>query len=400
MKLLFIQGGSRWKFDQEGNVYTDANFNEKIWDRYRLICDELTVLLRCETKTYEKTEAEKMFNKYDMSKSHCVSMPDLYRPVKNVFKLSVRKEIKEIIKNEVIKADKVIIRSVSDIYTDLAVKYAKKYKKSYLIEVTTFIFESLWYHSLKGKLVAYIQEQKCKKVVSECEYASYVTDDALQNRYPCKKYSLGCSDVELPVISKEVLDKRIEKISKKDNSKKMIIGTAAFLDVGWKGQKYVIKALYNLKKRGMTNLEYQLIGSGTGDKLKKIVEKLNMQDQVKIIGALEHEKVFEWLDTIDVYVQPSFQEGLCRALLEAMSRACPAIASDVGGNYELLEKACLFQKGNVGQIVDQLENMCNLDSIKRNAQQNYDKALKYSTNILNQKRTEFYKKFAMEERVK
>lgn len=400
MKLLFIQGGSRWKFDQEGNVYTDANFNEKIWDRYRVHCDELTVLLRCETSIYEKTEAERMFNKYDTNKSHYVIMPDLYRPVKNVFKFSVRKEIKKIIENQVIKADKVIIRSVSDVYTNLAVKYAKKYKKPYLIEVTTFVFESLWYHSLKGKLIACIQEKKCKKAVGECEYVSYVTDDALQNRYPCKKYSLGCSDVELPVISKDVLNERIEKINKKDNSKKMIIGTAAFLDVGWKGQKYVIKALYNLKKKDMTNMEYQLIGSGTGNKLKKLVEKLNMQDQVKIIGALEHEKVFEWLDMIDVYVQPSFQEGLCRALLEAMSRACPAIASDVGGNYELLERTGLFQKGNVKQIADQLESMYNLDNMKRNAQQNYDKALKYSTNILNQKRNEFYKKFSMEERVK
>ncbi len=390
MKLLFIQGGSRWKFDKEGNVYTDANFNEKIWDRYRIHCDELTVLLRCENGIYEKAEAERMFNKYDTSKSQYVSMPDLYRPVKNVFKLSVRKEIEKVIENEVIKADKVIIRSISDIYTNLAVKYAKKYKKPYLIEVTTFIFESLWYHSLKGKLVAYIQEQKCKKAVSECEYVSYVTDDALQNRYPCKKYSLGCSDVELSIMSKEILDKRIKKIDKKDNGEKLIIGTAAFLDVGWKGQKYVINALYNLKKRGMANIEYQLIGSGTGNKLKKLVKKLNMQDQVKIIGALEHEKVFDWLDQIDVYVQPSFQEGLCRALLEAMSRACPAIASDVGGNYELIEKELLFQKGNTKQIEFLLFKLNNSYMLKNMAEKNFECALKYNVDELNQKRKKFY----------
>ena len=34
MNLLFIQGGSRWKYDSEGTLYTDPNFNSQIWRFY------------------------------------------------------------------------------------------------------------------------------------------------------------------------------------------------------------------------------------------------------------------------------------------------------------------------------------------------------------------------------
>ena len=33
MKILFIQGGSRWKYDTEGGVYNDSNFSEQLRSR-------------------------------------------------------------------------------------------------------------------------------------------------------------------------------------------------------------------------------------------------------------------------------------------------------------------------------------------------------------------------------
>ena len=52
MKILFIQGGSRWKYDTEGGVYTDSNFSEQVWARYQALGD-LTVLLRREDQVYD-----------------------------------------------------------------------------------------------------------------------------------------------------------------------------------------------------------------------------------------------------------------------------------------------------------------------------------------------------------
>ena len=86
MKLMFIQGGSRWKYDVEGNLYTDSNFNESIWNRYKHYCDELTVILRKEEKKYSKEEAQEKFNIFSDKKIKCCSLPDIYHPIKNIIK--------------------------------------------------------------------------------------------------------------------------------------------------------------------------------------------------------------------------------------------------------------------------------------------------------------------------
>lgn len=388
MNLLFIQGGSRWKFDSNNNVYTDSNFNEKIWSRYKGYCENLTVILRYDTKIYSEDYAKEVFNKFPVDLARYVSIIDLYRPALNILKINLRKKIKKEIEKEIKAADKVIIRSLGNIYTNTAIKYAMKYNKPYIVEVTGFAWESLWYHSFRGKVVAIFKEFQYKRLMKKVEYATYVTNEALQKRYPCKGIYLGCSDVELLDINEDILLKRINKINNiKD---KIIIGTAAFLDVRWKGQEYVIKAIAKLKNEGIDNFEYHIIGSGTGTYLKKIIKQLNVEDRVKIIGSLSHEKVYEWMDSIDIYIQPSFSEGLCRSIVEAMSRACPIICSNVGGNYELIEKKCLFKKGNYNQLSNILKNMINKKELIIQAKRNFNKSKEYDKEILDFKRDKFY----------
>ena len=60
--------------------------------------------------------------------------------------------------------------------------------------------------------------------------------------------------------------------------------------------------------------------------------------------------VLNWLDDIDIYVQPSFQEGLPRALVEAMSGGRPAFASTTGGIPELLPADCLHCPGDAARL--------------------------------------------------
>lgn len=391
MKLLFIQGGSRWKFDTENNIYTDANFNDLIWNRYGSYSDELKVVLRQENKIYGKGEAVSKFNRFNTSKFEYVALPDLYQPVKNIFSIEKRKKVLSAIENEVKECDKLIIRSLGNIYTNSALKFARKYDKPYLVEVTGFVFESFWYHSLRGKIMASFQDMRYRKLMKDVPYAVYVTESALQKRYFCKGRTLGCSDVELPVQNIELIrEQRKQSFEKK---RKIVIGTAAFLDVSWKGQKYVIEAIAQLVKQGMTCFKYELVGAGTGEKLKKLSEKLGVSEYISIIGVLPHEKIFEWLDGVDIYIQPSFQEGLCRALVEAMSRGCPVMGSDVGGNYELVSERYLFRKGNSKEIADKLLRILENDERYKESERSFMLAEKYEKKYLDSKRDAFYHMF-------
>ena len=59
------------------------------------------------------------------------------------------------------------------------------------------------------------------------------------------------------------------------------------------------------------------------------------RDRVSFPG-LRHD-IPEVLKTTDIFVLPSFSEGLSNALMEAMASGCACIASDVGGNRFLLQ---------------------------------------------------------------
>lgn len=389
MKLLFIQGGTRLKRDTEGNWYTDGNLTQEVFDRYTQYCDELIVILRKENRIYKVEDAKHRFNPIIDKKIRIVAVDDITRPKFNFFNLFMRYKINKSIYNEISKADKVIIRSASYI-TEQAFFACQKYKKPYIVEVTGFIFESMYYHGFLGRTFATHYEKLLKDMTRQAEGAIYVTQEALQKRYPCPNKMFGCSDVQLNTLDRKDLLNRIEKI-KNTKDKTIILGTAAFLDVAWKGQEYVIRAIAELKKRNITNIVYELIGLGTGKRLIEIAKKLGVSNQIKILGAKNHDEVFTWLDHIDIYIQPSYQEGLCRAIVEAMSRACPVVCSNAGGNYELIDHNYIFDCGNYVQCAQKIELI--MQNQIEQAKQNFSRAKDYELEILNKKRNSFISQF-------
>lgn len=92
-------------------------------------------------------------------------------------------------------------------------------------------------------------------------------------------------------------------------------------------------------------------------------------------------------------VKPSFMEGLCRSIVEAMSRACPVICTNVGGNYELVSSDCLFEKADYVKLADILEKMVKPEMQIEEAKRNFEKSKEYNKEDLNKKRDAFYRRF-------
>ena len=101
------------------------------------------------------------------------------------------------------------------------------------------------------------------------------------------------------------------------------------------------------------------------------------------------------MDNIDIYLQPSYTEGLPRALVEAMSRALPCIGSNVGGIPELLRESELVDVSkNCAYQIATILNELNIEKKIYLANLNYEKSKQYAYNVLDKKRMEFYKQFA------
>lgn len=392
MKLLFIQGGTRLKQDTEGNWYTDGNYNDSVWERYTSVCDQLTVILRKEDSIYMPEDAEKKFNRFNINNINLVPIEDIYKPVTKYLNPVLRKHVYDLIKSEIVKVDRVIIRSVITYYTICALEICQKLNIPYLIEVTGVAWDAYWYHSLQGKLIAYSTEQGVKKRLKDAPYALYVTQYELQERYPCSGETLGCSDVELNSIDEFALEHRQNKIEA--GSSLIVVGTIGDYKLKTKGQTLVIKALGQLKRKGITNIEYQLVGSGDNSYLKNKARKQGVLNQVKFLGSMPHGKVLEWMDMVDIYAQPSYQEGLCRSVVEAMSRACPVICSDACGERELADERFIFKRGDWRNLAVKLLEMTeSKETLLKEAERGYIKSQEYQKTILDKCRREFYLEF-------
>ncbi len=389
MKLMFIQGGTRLKQDDKGRWYTDSNFNNEIWDRYKSYCDELTVVLRREPTIYESTYASKHFSPVNEDGMRLVAVPDLYRPAFNYFSPLVRHEINLAIENAVKECDKVIIRSAGNYYATYAGKCCKRHDKPYLSEVTGFIYENLMWHGSLGKIMARSSEKDAKALIFDASHACYVTDHVLQERYPCSGKCLACSDVQIEPLRR--LPKRTFAVHGKGNVK---LGTAAALDVALKGHIFVVDALAELKAYGLDEVTYELAGLGSGTNIRDEAAQRGVLNQVTFVGGLPHENVLNWLDSIDIYIQPSFQEGLSRSIIEAMSRACPVIATDVGGNSELIDKEWLVPAGDAEALAKKIKKMIeNPELAIQQSEKNLEKSKIFDPEKLNAKRDTFYRDF-------
>lgn len=300
-----------------------------------------------------------------------------------------RKNNKAIFDEEIKNAD-IVIGFVPSSVCDLALKYAKKYHKIFISVVISSAWDILWHHSLAGKILAPISHVSTSRTIRNSDYVIYVTDQYLQRKYPTNGVSVGISDVVVPETSHTILDKRKERIEECLNTKKVRIATIGAVDVKYKAQDDVIKAMSILASEGY-DIDYTLIGGGSTARLRKCAEENGVSlDKIRFMGAVPHEQIYGLLDEFDLYIQPSRTEGMPRSVVEAMSRGLIVICSNVGGMPEIVDNKCVYRSGNITELTESIRFM--LASKQRmidTSIRNFNKAKCFGRDFLDRKRSEF-----------
>lgn len=370
------------KLDKYKGSYYAINLNKNLWDKYYLpYFDEIKLICRSIDVTQDPSEKMHRVNMENV-KVYSFENKSILSRILNI--KEENKQIEEWIKD----CDVVISRSF------WGIAQARKMNKPYMIEVVSCMWDSLWNHSIKGKILALPMSLLMKKAVKDSLFVLYVTEEFLQKRYPCKGKTVGVSDVIITPMTELEKEKRFQKIKNINLQNKIKLGTAAAVNVKYKGQRFVIEALALLKKEGITNIEYHLAGGGDQTNLKEIAKKMDVFDQVVFHGSLKHEKVIDFLDDIDIYIQPSLQEGLPRAVVEAMSRGCPCIGANTGGIPELLMSSTICSRKNMAKdIVKKLEFVLNKENMLTLSKYSLEKSNDYRKEVLDNKRIKFMKQF-------
>jgi glycosyltransferase involved in cell wall biosynthesis len=98
-------------------------------------------------------------------------------------------------------------------------------------------------------------------------------------------------------------------------------------------------------RRRMGDVRLVLAGGEAGEpayerRLKSRIEAVG-EGSVHLLGRVEPEQVARMLNAADAFVLASRSEGWCNAIAEALACGCPVVATDVGGNREIVNEPAL-----------------------------------------------------------
>ena len=168
-----------------------------------------------------------------------------------------------------------------------------------------------------------------------------------------------------------------------------MITTTGAVDVPYKGQEYVIRAIPILNQKGIW-VEYRMIGGGSTEYLSQVARECGVSEQLRFLGRMPHENLLLELDETDIYIQPSLQEGLPRATVEAMSRGCPCIGACTGGLPELLPAKWIVRKKSPKAIAEAVMKMLADNEMEQASVTNFERASDFDSQRLAGIRSEYY----------
>ena len=342
MRLLFVHD-HRFYRDDKGLVYSSGALPAHVWERYLDHFESLRVLAR---------DGGALPAEANYALSSCSGVDfDLVPNLTTHRQLLLRPErLRGMIRERIRSCDAALIRLPSELGF-IAESECRSLGKPYAVEVVGCAWDGMVNHgSWLGKLYAPLHYYRTRRAVRRAPSALYVTSRWLQDRYPTDGSSCSASDVEIAPMTASERQAREARLRAIAEGRRPTLGTVASLRIRSKGIQTALAALEVLRKEGL-ELPYRVLGGGDPSPWIALAQSHGVADLVSFDGVRPAGAgVRSWLDAIDIHLQPSFQEGLPRATIEAMSRGAACIGSTCGGIPELIPPDRTHRPGDVAGL--------------------------------------------------
>jgi phosphatidyl-myo-inositol dimannoside synthase len=135
-----------------------------------------------------------------------------------------------------------------------------------------------------------------------------------------------------------------------------------------KGQHHLIDAVRRVTDEGV-DVTLDLVGTGDAQAANQSqVARLGLSDRVRFLGYIPREHIASHYAAADVFVLPSYNEGMSVALLEAMASGLAVVVTPTGGTPELVEPeitGLIFDWGDVDSLTTHLRRLAQDRSLVR-----------------------------------
>lgn len=389
----------RFSIAPDGSVFSRVANDYPFWQRYLTGFDSVRVVARAKPDP----GINGMYEKVTGPGVEFWPIPFYLGPEQFLMR---RHKIRSSLHAAVEKHDAVLCRVGSPLADQLLPLFWRA-GRPYGLEVVGDPQEAMGPGSVNHPLRKLFQVRATRLLLLECSRAvgvAYVTRETLQKKYPCPAHSVGISDVarlDFSSAPKVFTTNYSSLICKKDDFatesrhfdrrqrlRVIFVGSLAQM---YKGPDVLLKALHLLANQ----LQPQAVIIGDGKhrlELEKMSRDLGLSANVQFLGELPSGKAIrEQLDQATLFVMPSRTEGLPRALIEAMARALPCVATRVGGIPELLaEEDMITSEDHVG-LADKIREVTSSpERLSKMSRRNLNRAQEYRPEALEGRRTDFY----------
>lgn len=372
------------RFEQtpDGAVWTQTQFARPSWAPYLAAFDSVRVVAR--VRPVEQPTAG--WKRADGDGVAFVPTPYYVGPWQYLLR---RSGVARAVRAAVTPDDAVLLRVPSILGTLLATTLLRA-GHPYAVEVVGDPYDVFAPGASRHPLAPFFRwllPRRLRWVCRHAATAAYVTREALQRRYPCPGGEAGFSDVEIPDAAL-VAGPRTPRPGQ-TRFTAMLLGTLAQL---YKAPDVLIDAIGLCRREGV-DIGLVIVGDGQfRASLEAQARRLGIADHVHFRGQLAAgEAVRAELDRADLFVLPSHQEGLPRAMVEAMARGLPCIGSTVGGIPELLPPDDLVPPGDARALADKIrEVLARPERMAEMSERNLGTARTYHADRIAEVRQAFY----------
>jgi glycosyltransferase involved in cell wall biosynthesis len=368
----------------DGHVWGRGWVTYSFWERYLEVFDKVGVVARLRDVAEPPPGAQPI----EGPGVHVHPIPYYVGPYEYVFRsLSVRRAIGAALQ----PVDAAILRAPGMMSTRLHT-VLRAADRPYAVEVLgdpRDVFRRGAVRTSWRPLLRWWYAHNLRRQCAEAAAVAYITDHVLQEGYPPAPgaHAVACSDIDLPdaAFARGVRlprpEQRVFNV--------LLVGSLQQL---YKGPDVLLRAVAVNVKLGL-DLRLTILGEGRHrPEMERLALQLGLGERVRFAGLLPAgDPVRELMDESDLFVLPSRAEGQGRALLEAMARGLPCVASAVGGIPELLAPEDLVPPGNVEALAEKVsEVLHSRERLARMAARNLKRAGDFHANVLRARRRAFY----------
>jgi len=374
----------RFECTPDGTVWTEIMFDYPFWRRYLEVFDRVSIIARAR----EVPEAKPTWKRVDGERVSFCSVPLFVGPHEYLTKAW---QVRRAIRAAAMPSDAVILRTPG-VISFAATRELLTARRPFCLEIVADPYDLFAPGCVDSPFRPYFRWRFTRQLRRQCAEASgvsYVTEHAIQRRYPAKAgvFATHYSDVELSDAAFASAPR--PPVQRGGAITLVHLGSFNLL---YKGQDVLVAALSTCLRWG---LDLRLVFVGDGRHRQQVeaqAKTRGLMDRVSFLGQLPAgEAPREQLDRADLFVLPSRAEGLPRAMIEAMARGLPCVGSTAGGIPELLAPEDMVPPDDAAALARKIREVTSdPERMARSSARNLERARLYHANALREPRNRFY----------